>query len=263
MKHTFVQTAMAAGLLGLLPAAHAVPTLSFSVDGGAAITCADGAGCDANPNAGVVTLNQSLGDFSVNVTTGLSKPILTGGSPLMDLNTVNVQIWGDPHTLQIKFSDTGFDIYGGRIGTTYGGTLNGTGASVQYGAYYDAGNALFGEGAPIGTAGSGSGPFSGSADGGLSPNELYSVTEVLTLKTGGGLTVFSGDFAVNVPEPGTLALIGLALLGFAVVYRRRVPARASRSLSAPRVGGLLSMRAAARVATDPPFRFFTFTGLCR
>jgi hypothetical protein len=41
--------------------------------------------------------------------------------------------------------------------------------------------------------------------------------------------VFSGDFSVNVPEPGTLALVGLALLGFAVAYRRRVPARASAS----------------------------------
>jgi hypothetical protein len=229
MKQTFVHAAMAAGLLGVVPAAHAVATLSLSVDGSAAITCADGAGCDTNSNAGVVTFSPSLGDFSVNVTTGLSKPILTGGSPLMDLNTVNVQIWGDPHTLQIKFSDTGFDIYGGWIGTTYGGTLNGTGASVAYSAYYDAGNALFGEGTTIGTVGSGSGPFSGSTDGGWSPNDLYSVTEILTLKTGGGLTVFSGDFAVNVPEPGTLALIGFALLGFAAVYRRRVPARASRS----------------------------------
>jgi PEP-CTERM motif len=226
MKHTVVQAAMAAGLLGLVPAAHAIPTLSFSVDGGAAITCADGAACDTNAAAGVVTFSQSLGDFSVNVTTGLSKPILTGGSPLMDLNTVNVQIWGGPHTLQIKFSDTGFDIYGGRITTTYGGTLNGIGASMEYSAYYDAGNALFGEGTLIGTANSGSGAFSGSADGGWSPNDLYSVTPVLTLTTGGGMTVFSGDFAVNVPEPGTLALVGLALLGLAVVHRRRVPARA-------------------------------------
>jgi len=219
MKHTVVQAAMAAGLLGLVPAAYAIPTLSFSVDGGEAITCCD---------AGVVTFSQSLGDFFINVTTGLSKPILTGGSPLMDLNTVNVQMWGGAHTLVIAFSDTDFDIYGGRITTTYGGTLNGTGASVEYSAYYDAGNALFAQGTLIGTGGSGSGAYSGYADGGWSPNGLYSVTEILTLTTGGGQTVFSGDFAVNVPEPGTLALIGLALLGFAAAYRRRVPARASR-----------------------------------
>lgn len=229
MRHGIIQAATAALLLGLQSPAHAVPTLSFSVDGGAAITCADGAACDTNAAAGVVTFSQSLGDFTVNVTTGLSKPILTGGgAPLMDLNTVNVQIWGGPHTLQIAFSDTGFDIYGGRITTDYGGTLSGTGASMEYSAYYDAGNTLFGQGTLIGSGSSGTGAFSGSADGGWSPNAPYSVAEILTLTTGGGMSVFSGDFSVNVPEPGTLALVGLALLGFAAVYRRRVPARASR-----------------------------------
>jgi hypothetical protein len=211
-------------LLGALPAAYAVPTLSFSVDGGAAITCADGAACDINASAGAVTVSQSLGDFYV--TTGLSKPILTGGDPLMDLNTLNVLMSGGAHTLTIAFSDTGFDIYGGRLSLEYGGSLSGTGASFQQSAYYDDGNALFGQGTLIGTAGSGSGAYSGSADGGWSPSGPYSVTEILELKSSGsGLTVFSGDFEVNVPEPGTLALVGLALLGLAAAYRRRrVPA---------------------------------------
>jgi len=229
MKHKIIQAATAALLAGLGPTAYAVPMLSFSIDGGPTITCADGAACDSNSGTGIVAFSQSLGDFSVNVTTGLSKPILTGGAPLMDLNSVNVQVSGGAHTLQIGFSDTGFDIYGGRITTDYGGTLNGIGASLDYSAYYDAGNTLFGQGTLIGTGGSGPGAYSGSADGGWSPNAAYSVTEILTLTTGGGMTVFSGDFAVNVPEPGTMALIGLALLGFAAAYRRRVPARASAS----------------------------------
>jgi PEP-CTERM motif len=225
MKHTFVHAAMAAGLLGLVPAAYAIPTLSLSADGGPAITCADGAACDTNTNAGVVGFSQSLGDFTINVTTGLSKPMLTGGDPLMDLNTVNLQMSGGAHTLVIAFSDTDFDIYGGRIATQYGGSLSGAGASFEQSAYYDTGNTLFGLGTLIGTVGSSAGAFSGTVDGGWSPNGPYSVTEILTLKTGGGLTVFSGDFEVNVPEPGTLALVGLALLGLAATHRRRMPAR--------------------------------------
>jgi hypothetical protein len=221
MKQTFVHVAMAAGLLGVMPAAHAVPTLSFSVDGGAALSCADGAGCDTNTAAGVVTVNQSFGDFSINVTTGLSKPVLTGGDPLMDLNTVNLQMSGGAHTLAIAFSDTDFGIYNGRVLMQYGGSLSGVGASFEQSAYYDAGNALFGQGTLIGTAGSGAGAYSGTIDGGWSPSGPYSVTEILTLKSAGGMTMFSGDFEVNVPEPGTLALVGLALLGLAVAYRRR------------------------------------------
>src|SRR6185295_10603010 len=204
------------------------PTLSFSVDGGAAIYCTDGAACDTNANAGVVAVSQSLGDFLINMTTGLSKPMLTGGDPLMDLNSVDVQISGGAHTLQIALSDTGFDTPGGRITTDFGGTLNGMGASLAYSAYYDASDTLFGQGTLIGTGSSGSGAYSGSVDGGWSPNGAYSLTQILTLTTGGGMTVFSGDFSVKVPEPGTVALMGLALLGFAAVYRRRVPARASR-----------------------------------
>ena len=229
MKQTFFRAAIAAGLLGVVPAAYAIPTLSLSADGAPAITCADGAACDSNPNAGIVTFSQSLGDFWINISTGLSKPVLTGGNPLMDLNTVNIQVTGGAHTLVIAFADTGFDIYGGRFGLEYGGVLSGADASVEYSAYYDKDNTLFGQGTLIGEGGSAAGAFSGYIAGGWSPNDLYSVTEILTLKTGGGLTVFSGDFEVNVPEPGTLALLGLALLGFAVAYRRRVPARASRA----------------------------------
>ena len=229
MKHKIIHAATAALLLGTLPAAHAVPTLQYSIDGGATMSCADGAACDTNSNTGAVTVNQSLGDFIVNVSTGLSKPILTGGDPLMDLNTVNVQMSGGSHTLTIAFSDTGFDLYGGRIVLQYGGSLSGTNASFQQTAYYDDGNSLFGQGTLIGSVGSAAGAFSGSVDGGWSPGGPYSVTEILTLKTGGGPTVFSGDFEVNVPEPGTLALVGLALLGLAVAYRRRpAPVRASR-----------------------------------
>src|SRR4051812_26303969 len=206
MKHTFVQAAMAAGLLGLVPGAHAIPTLSLSADGGPAIACADGDACDTNSAAGVGGFTQSIGDFAINVPTGLSKPMLSGGDPLMDLNTVNVQMWGGAHTLVIAFSDTGFDLYGGRISTQYGGSLSGTDSYFEQAAYYDTsnnGNTLFGTGTLISAVGSSAGAFSGSVDGGWAPNGPYSVTEILTLKTGGGgMTVFSGDFEVNVPEPG-------------------------------------------------------------
>ena len=226
MKERFISAALAAVLCGAVCAAHAAPTLSLSFDGGAAITCADGNPlCDVNGEAGVVQISQSLGAFVVNATTGISKPLLSGGSPLMDLASLNVQVLGGAHTLVIKFSDTDFDLYGGRLKMVYGGTLIGAGGSFSHAAYYDAGNALWGQGELIGQVAYGASleGFGGSIDGGWSPDGLYSVTEVLTINTA-GKTTFSGDFAVNVPEPTTLALLGLVLLGFAAAYRRRVPA---------------------------------------
>lgn len=228
MKQKFVQAAAAALLLGVMPAVHAVPTLSLQVDGGSAYVCADGAACDTNSLAGIVSVNQALGDFVVNMTTGLSKPLLVGGDPLMDLNTLNVQVSG-AHTLVIMFSDNNFDIYGGVFKMDYGGALSGAGASFEHSAYYDADNILFAQDTLIGQVGPlGPGGFGGVTGYGFSPDAPYSVTEILTLRTAGGFTTFSGDFEVNVPEPTTLALLGLGLLGFAVARRRRefTPSRA-------------------------------------
>mgnify|MGYP001162055634 FL=1 len=223
MKQHFIQAAAAAFLLGAMPAAHAIPTLSLQVDAGPAYVCADGSACDTLASvAGIVAISQTLGDFYVNLTTGASKPLLIGGNPLMDLASFNIQVGGGAHTLVIGFSDTDFDIYGGQFGMQFGGALSGQGASIEHAAYYDAGNTLFGQTTLIGQFAYGEGAFSGSASNGWSPEAPYSVTEILTLRTAGGWlpTLASGDFEVNVPEPATLALLGLGLLGFSVARRR-------------------------------------------
>jgi hypothetical protein len=67
---------LALGLMVATPSAYGVATLRFTADAGPSISCADGAACDANPIAGAVTFVGGVGVYSLNVTTGLSKPFL-------------------------------------------------------------------------------------------------------------------------------------------------------------------------------------------
>jgi hypothetical protein len=222
MKLRWVFKVIAAALAaGAMSAAHAAATLSFQVDGGAIVQCADGTACDLNPVAGVVTFSGDLGGgFLVNVSTGLSKPLLNGMPVLMDLNSVDVNVDAGAHTLTIMFSDTDFLNTGSLFGE-FGGTLStGAGGTITAEAFYSLDNALFDLANSLGEIGPfGSGPFSGSTSGTAVGWAPYSLTQVLRLTTN-GFTVFSGDASINVPEPGTLALTGLALLALAGRRRR-------------------------------------------
>jgi hypothetical protein len=203
-------------------ASNAVATLSFSVNGGGAITCTDqDVACDANPAVGVVTYISSLaGGFVVNVTTGLSKPVLNTGNPLIDLNSVNVQALGGANTLTIMFSDTGFT-ESGFIGGEFGGTLSGpAGTMVTAAGYYSLTDALFAMDGSLGSLVFGTGAFAGDLAGGSVNGSPFSLTQVITLSfTGPG--TYSGDFALKVPEPESLALLGFGLLGIGFATSRK------------------------------------------
>ena len=64
-------------------------------------------------------------------------------------------------------------------------------------------------------------PFSGGQNtfvNGCSGN--YSLTQLVTLSLPGG-GMFSGDSSLTVPEPSTLALFGVGLLGLGMAFRRK------------------------------------------
>ena len=92
---------------------------------------------DFDSTIGVVSYSGGFGDFLVNVTTGLSKPVLNAPGTMFDLNSVTVS--GGTGTLTIGLTDTDFlrDGGAGFLNFSIGGTTDGT---VSASAYMDVAN---------------------------------------------------------------------------------------------------------------------------
>lgn len=209
--------------------AGAVPTLRLS-DGVSThtITLADGAATDSNPDAGVVTYIGAIGNWTVNVTTGI---VFTGaGTAHMDLNSINVSSTSSTGTyLNIYFSETGFMANTGYWNAAITGTARN---SVQYTTYIDPLNRLFNTNTRLTYSGIlGPGAFANTQTSNTMLNGPYSLTQIVNVYHGSGTRSSSFDaelervpIATPVPEPSALLLLSTGFL--ALTFRRRKSARA-------------------------------------
>lgn len=215
------------GSLSTLPA-YAVPMLDLSVAGGPSVTISDNGAGDLSSTAGTVVFNGSLGNFLLNVTTGLTKPTLGSAAfPHMDLNSVNLSSWGGGQ-LTIKFTDTGFTNLVSPTVSFISAIGGGTTGNVSFATYLDAGNNPFAMTTLISDVGSFSSlAFSNGTLESMAITGPYSLTMVATITHGGdGINSSSFNGTLKVPEPTAVLLLGTGLLVTWVIMgplaRRRV-----------------------------------------
>jgi len=225
--------AILAGLMILGTSAPARATMQLQLQSNAmTLTITDGGAGDLNPIAGAITFVGAFDTWTLNVTTGLSKPFIgSSAQPQMDVNSVDAT--SGAGALTIMLTDQNFSLAApATLVQDVGGTLS-AGMTGTFSAFIDPANGLFGSGGSaytttLPTFTNPPAAFSGSSSTAL-PSTLagpYSLTlkEVITSGAAGGVASFDHAGHIDAaPEPATMSMIfmGLPVVGFMARRARR------------------------------------------
>lgn len=219
-----LKSALAAAAVSLFVGAPMVANAAISLKLEDTVTnsfviITDGGAGDANAAVGAITYIGTVGGWSFNVTSGIGDTVFPGFG--MDISTINSTTGSG--SLRISFTETGLS-WGAAGPTSFLGSIGGTTAgTVGYSLYADDADAAFGLTSQVYSSGVTYGQgssFSGASSGLATVTDPFSLTMVvdITHPTTGST---SFDYEVKIPEPSSLALLSLALLGAGVATRRR------------------------------------------
>lgn len=210
----------AAASMALPPATSNAALMVQITDGARVLNIADGAALDSQPQAGFVSFNGAFGSWTLTAGFGSSaiNPFEMHLSAIALGDRTDGKLWikvtqtdlmASPDPVQIVF-----DVDGGGAAAR--------GSAATFAAYVDDDNTAFGTGQLIyqsedaaGPGGAGSAMLSGT----------YSATLVAAFDHSGlghsSDRQSSLDINMAVPEPGSLALLGVALCGMGLSRRSR------------------------------------------
>lgn len=214
---TLASMAAAAALLAAPLASQAAFQLKISDGVLPDLIVTDNGAGDLSGASGVINFNSTFGDYEIVVSVGTS----TYDPLSMHLGAVvgNIAPGGIGGALTIELTQTGLALGSpGPVQVYTNGGGSGPG-SVTWSSFVDASDTAFGTGTTIhtnvGYNGSGSGTVNTTGFYSATIRTVFDYTSVTTTTAG------SLDIDLKVPEPGTIALAGLALLGLGLSRRRQ------------------------------------------
>lgn len=174
----------------------------------------------------------AIGAWNINVTTGIGSAGL-GAPAHLDLNSVNTSSSGTSTTLTLMFTQTGMTTPVSAWYISIGGTNTNT--SFIYDVFADDLDRAFYTGADalINTITSGNSNFSQWAAGTppVPLNGSYSLTQRIRITPNSSTSPssFGGDADVKpIPEPSSLMLLGVGLIGAGTLRRRTITTSRAR-----------------------------------
>jgi hypothetical protein len=235
-----MRTGLKAAIVGILAGmslvlvpmrpAHAtfVLELDDAATAGTEFSITDNGPGDSDSTVGLIHFSGATSNFSVNITTGISKPVIGNASRAeLDLSSIEVSTSAGG-TLTIRLSDTGFSL-GGLTAVSFrsdiGGTLGSVGPnSLTFKSIYDPSDTLFGTGGGAITTDLGPfgplGAFSGAAAKNITASAPFSLTQIVTLSLTGSQSVSFDAQIVVIPEPAALLLLGSGLVAVGFIGRK-------------------------------------------